>query len=213
MRAKKPCYPVLAQIPETLVAYPPKCGHVLTSRLPPHPVGRSFRPGAKGVRRPCCARAACDLPKESAAVSPKHHGRFTLMKALIAILFLASNIGALAQNSPTPTPTVRSEPIKIALQTYSDDDQDFTLLQLYKRVLGENPNVQIVDDKAQANMGVGLVALETTFGGVAWSMVLIQYNSDRKPILRGHWLYTSSSHELIKEVRKHAKELSDNYLK
>jgi hypothetical protein len=90
----------------------------------------------------------------------------------------------------------------VALRTYSDNDRDFSLLQLYRRVLAENPNVKIVDDKSQADIGVSLVSVEAPFGGTAWSTVVIEYDPNRQPILKGHWLYTSSANDLIKEVRK-----------
>jgi hypothetical protein len=132
------------------------------------------------------------------------------MNALIAIAFLSIAMDAFSQGTPTPTP---SGPIKVALRTYSDNDRDFSLLQLYRRVLAENPNVKIVDDKSQADIGVSLVSVEAPFGGTAWSTVVIEHDPNRQPILKGHWLYTSSANDLIKEVRKRAQELSDEYFK
>jgi hypothetical protein len=68
---------------------------------------------------------------------------------------------------------LQAEPIKPLLRTYSESDQDFTLLQLYIRVFKANPNIKIVEDSTKADMTVGLTST-TLFGAPIWSTALLQ---------------------------------------
>jgi hypothetical protein len=146
--------------------------------------------------------------------SPKLRRAINLMKkaniALLKLVVLTCGILGLAsvlpkaQAADAPKP---SEPLKVYIFSTDDEttaDQNFVIVQIYKRVFKANPNIQVVDDKSNGR-DVGVAIVSTKYYIVSsWMTLILRINEKQELIFVDGFLSSCSSGELINKAKEAA---------